>query len=191
MDAGPNGCKVQVGVAVYQGMSRRTSLPALIPCAFLCALAAVAPAAAESMPPLIERAQPDPERGARVATWVAAFASQRPALERARGELERERDFWRSSAGTRRCRRAAVALEAVDQQALFAVADYRLASTVGRAFDQLRGAVGACLERRYFELDYRLGIAARALDAVPALVRATTHEAAPRPGGGRISDWRP
>lgn len=122
--------------------------------------------------PLIERALPDPVRQARSAAWLDGFGNQRPMLLLAITELERERDRWRSGSGGSRCRNAGRALARVDREALLQVADYRLVTAAGAALEALAGAVRACRQRRYFELDYRLGMARQSLAQARNVARA-------------------
>jgi hypothetical protein len=152
-------------------MSRRTDVLAPILLIGLVASANAGETAARPQVPLIERAAPDPVRRALVVRWWSEFERQRPSLAEALAELVRERDGWRSSAGGGRCVRAEDLLAGIDREALLAVTDYRLASALGRALDELASAATACRQRRYFELDYRLGLVARELDRVADLTR--------------------
>lgn len=122
--------------------------------------------------PLIERAKPDPVRQARSAGWLDRFTGQSSALLEAMVELDLERNNWRASSGTARCRRAHRALSEVDRAGLLEVADYRLVSQIGDGMDELGRAVRACLKRRYFELDYRLDRARRSLEGARDLAQA-------------------
>jgi hypothetical protein len=159
-------------------MSRRIPFLALV-----LIIGCLAPDGAGAAPqePMIERAAPDPARRALVAAWRAEFERQSPTLGQAVAELTRERDRWRGSRGGR-CVRAQELLAGIDREPLLAASDYRLVLAVGRALDELESAAGACRDRRYFELDYRLGLAARALAWVEELSR-------PAVGRG-VEPWR-
>ena len=158
-----------------EGMSRQPSRPTtklFVPVLVLlmaCVAGASTPTSAQT--PLIERALPDPARQARSAAWLDGFGSQRPMLLLAITELERERDRWRSGPGGSRCQNARRALGEVDRAGLLEVADYRLVSAIGDALQALEDAVRACSRRRYFELDYRLGLARRSLEEARELAR--------------------
>jgi hypothetical protein len=120
-------------------------------------------AQADSDSVLILRAEPDPAHRARIAAWWDHYQTARPALARVVSELRRERARWRSAATPEGCRRAQRALAEIDRRALLSQGDYGLAVSVGEALDEFGGAAAACLERRYFEFDYRLRVAEAAL----------------------------
>ncbi len=123
-------------------------------------------------PIFLAPAVPDPERRARLAAWWRHLEAARPALALVTVRLRRERERWREGSAREGCRTARRALREVDSAALRRGVDYRITVEIGRALDELDGAAAACLERRYFEFDYRLQVAEAALAAARARVAA-------------------
>jgi hypothetical protein len=128
-------------------------------------------------PIFLAPAVPDPERRARLAAWWRHLEAARPALSVVTLRLRRERERWREGSDREGCRAARRVLGEVDSAALRRGVDYRITVEIGRALDELAGAAAACLERRYFEFDYRLQVAEAALAA--ARQRATAQLARP------------
>lgn len=140
-------------------------------------LPALDPPAAESIQ--LERATLDPERRARLEAWWRELRAAEPQLGTVRRHLRRELEGWRGRPHRSGCQRARRALAAVDREALTREAEFDLKLGVAHALEQFESAALACLERRYFEFDYRLRVAEAALDRARELVRAQL--ARPRP----------
>ena len=134
---------------------------------------------ARGEPIVLGPALADPERQARLAAWWRELEAARPALSVVTVRLRRARARWREGATREGCSAAQRALAQVDGAALRRAADFAIVLEIGTALDEFGGAAAACLERRYFEFDYRLQLAEAALAA--AGERAAAELA--RPGG--------
>ncbi len=116
-------------------------------------------------PIFLAPAVPDPARRARLVEWWRHFEAARPALSVVGVRLRGERDRWREGSTRDGCRTARRALAELDSAALRRAVDYMLTLEIGQALDEFDAAAVACLERRYFEFDYRLQVAEAALAA--------------------------
>lgn len=144
------------------------------------AMAGVAAAAAAAADPItIEPAILDPARRARLEAWWRNLRAAEPVIETVTRHLRNELSAWRSRPTHPGCQRARRALLAVDRESLVRDAEYQLTIAVSRALAELEAAAVACLERRYFELDYRLQVAEAQLDRARELARGQL--ARPRP----------
>jgi hypothetical protein len=116
--------------------------------------------------PVLRKATLDPARRARIALWWNELEAARPAFSAVTRELRRERERWRGAVRREGCHRARDELAGLDRPALLANVDYFLILDLARALDEFDGAATACLEKRYFEFDYRLQTAETALESV-------------------------
>jgi hypothetical protein len=114
----------------------------------------------------------DPARRARLETWWRHLGTAGPILDTAVRHLRRELLAWRQRPAHPGCQRARRVLAGVDRGALTRAADFRLTMGMARVLEELDGAAAACLERRYFELDYRLQVAEAELTKARQLARA-------------------
>jgi len=122
------------------------------------------PAVADAV--VLRKATIDPARRARIALWWNELEKARPTLSVVSRELHREHRRWRGTVRREGCARARQELAHLDRRALLRKVDYFLVVDLGRALDEFASAAVACLGKRYFEFDYRLQIAERALERV-------------------------
>ncbi len=110
----------------------------------------------------LERSGPTAGAEDDVASWWRSFDRAVPLLSESRRLLETRHRLWRL-ARHERCALALESLERVDRRTLVAGAPYLEALEVHVVLAALADGVRACRERRYFELGYRLRVAAEAL----------------------------
>jgi hypothetical protein len=128
--------------------------------------------AVESGPVSIRPGTLDPARRRRLESWWRSLRAAEPVLATVTSHLRRELLAWRGRPPTPPgCQRAPRALAALDRDSLTRDAGYHLTLVVSRALRQLEGAAAACLERRYFEFDYRLTVAEAELEQARRFVR--------------------
>jgi len=149
----------------------------------------LSPIGARAEEPLIRRSAVDPAQRVGLESWWNRFRAAEPALALTARSLRGTRDRWRSEPSREGCRRARKVLVSVDREGLLRGAEYLAVVELATALEEFDGAAEACIEHRYFELEYRLWLAESGLERLRArLSRRLARQRHDVDGGGQAGD---